>query len=389
MSELQEHLNVGLAFAMSKRWDEAAREFEAAALAGPRDPEAFFQLGKAYQSLGLAKKAESALRHCCELDASRIEAKARLGQVLSALGRRDEAEAALREVLTKDSGSVLALNSLGDVLMAKGDLDGAAGAWERSLSAQPSQPEGQYKLGFAYESLGKLEQAAARYLAACQLQPQRLPLRLALAGLYEKLGKLGEAAAAWAEAVALRPQDAGLLLSWSASLDRAGQKDASMQVLEQAMAIDQSNADAARRLGWSKVAAGDNSGAERWLKIAAKGLGPGVEKDLATAWLDQMAGRFEEAVRGYRAVNEAEPERVIAWEQLANLLYRRSDFAGAEAAFARLVVLKPDHVEAWTRLGSLSLKLGRREAATKAWEEALKFDPTNAIVRKNLAVLKG
>ena len=124
MGELQEHLNVGLAFAMSKRWDEAVREFEAAALAGPSEPEAFFQLGKAYQALGMSAKAEVALRHTYELDPSRIEARSRLGQVLSALGRKDEAETALREALAKDSGSVLALNSLGDILMAKNQLNG-------------------------------------------------------------------------------------------------------------------------------------------------------------------------------------------------------------------------------------------------------------------------
>ena len=389
MGELQEHLNVGLAFAMSKRWDEAAREFEAAALAGPSDPEAYFQLGKAYQSLGLSAKAEVALRHCCELDSGRIEARARLGQVLSALGRRDEAETVLREALAKDSGSVLALNSLGDVLMGKGQLEPAAAAWERTLAAQPDQPEAQYKLGFAYETMGKLDQALGRYLAACQLQPQRLPLRLALAGLYEKMDKLQEAAAAWGDVVGLRPQDSAFLYHWANALERAGDQGSAQAVLEQVLQLDASNAEAARRLAWSKVGQGDNSGAEQWMKIAALGLPEGVEKDLAGAWMHQMAGRMEEAVKAYRGVTEAEPGRADAWEALANLLYRRSDFSGAEAAFAKLVALKPDHVEAWTRVGSLNLKLGRRDAALKAWEEALRLDPKNAIVRKNLSVLKG
>ncbi len=231
VSELQEHLNVGLAFSMSKRWDEAAREFEAATKAGPNDPEAFFQLGKAYQAQGLSAKAEVALRRCCELDASRIEARARLGQVLGALGRRDEAEASLREALAKDSGSVLALNSLGDVLMAKGRLEDAAAAWERTLAAQPDQPDAHYKLVFAYESLGQLDTALGHYKLAVQMQPQRLPLRLALAGLFEKLGQQLEAAKAWGEAVALRPQEGGLLLNWASALERAGDKASAADVL--------------------------------------------------------------------------------------------------------------------------------------------------------------
>jgi Flp pilus assembly protein TadD len=40
-------------------------------------------------------------------------------------------------------------------------------------------------------------------------------------------------------------------------------------------------------------------------------------------------------------------------------------------------------------LGSLHLKLGRKDLAQAAWEQALKLDPKNAIVRKNLSVLRG
>ena len=45
-------------------------------------------------------------------------------------------------------------------------------------------------------------------------------------------------------------------------------------------------------------------------------------------------------------------------------------------------------MEAQLRLGSLHLKLGQKDLARAAWEQALKLDPGNAIVRKNLAVLK-
>ncbi len=153
--------------------------------------------------------------------------------------------------------------------------------------------------------------------------------------------------------------------------------------------MDPANPQAALRLGWAKAAMNDSKGAESWLRVALPGLPDGVEKSMASAWLDQWAGRAEEALKAYRGVVAAEPGRAEAWEALANLLYRRSDFAGAEEAFNKLVALQPRHAEAWSRLGSLSLKLGRREAALQAWEEALRLDPSNAIVRKNLAVLKG
>ena len=79
---------MGLALAMSRRWDEAAREFEAAALAGPGDAEVFLQLGKARHAMGQNAKAEAALRRCCDLDPQRSEAGALLGIVLMQEGRQ-------------------------------------------------------------------------------------------------------------------------------------------------------------------------------------------------------------------------------------------------------------------------------------------------------------
>jgi len=113
------------------------------------------------------------------------------------------------------------------------------------------------------------------------------------------------------------------------------------------------------------------------------------DRDMDNAFLNQLASRAEEAIKLYRRVTEAQPDRLPAFEALAALLYRRSDLQGALAAYTRLTELKPGHLEALTRLGSLNLKLGRREQAQAAWELALKADPGNAIVRKNLSVLKG
>jgi tetratricopeptide (TPR) repeat protein len=110
---------------------------------------------------------------------------------------------------------------------------------------------------------------------------------------------------------------------------------------------------------------------------------------MAEAWLAQHAGRIEDAIKVYQKVVEAEPELAPAWEALAGLLYRRTDLALSLAAYTRVSELLPMNAEALVRLGSLNLKMGRRDAAQQAWEKALLLDPGNALVRKNLSVLQG
>ncbi|MGH7442735.1 MAG: tetratricopeptide repeat protein, partial [bacterium] len=94
------------------------------------------------------------------------------------------------------------------------------------------------------------------------------------------------------------------------------------------------------------------------------------------------------ALGHYRAATREPGDSFRAWEALAGALYRRGDFAGAREAYEKVSVLKPEHVEAWLRLGSLSLKLGLRQDAQRAWGRALELEPSNTLARGNLAALE-
>lgn len=382
---------MALALALSKRWEEACIEFEAAVRADPGDPEAQFQLGKAAQVLGRHAQAELAFRRCVELDGSRIEARARMGAMLAQMGRREDARTALKEALSKDSGNVTALNAIGDLEMAAGAWEEATRHWERSLGAQEAQAETAFKLAFAYESKGRLEDSVPRYQAAHRLNPRRLPVLLALASVLERLGRFSEAAPLLGEAAAQRPGDAPLALRWARALDCDGDVGAAEGALRRVPSGDPLWAEAHAYLGWLHARKGEGAEAEKLFQSALAALGEGAWKDLAEGWLAQHAGRTDVALIFYRraAGAGATEGESAAWEALAGLLYRRSQLDEALEAYTKLSELKPRHVEVFLRLGSLNLKAGRLDAARKAWERALTIDPGNTLARKNLSVLKG
>ena len=68
------------------------------------------------------------------------------------------------------------------------------------------------------------------------------------------------------------------------------------------------------------------------------------------AFSHYVEGRIDEAVAGYRAATEADPELAIAWNGLAMALEKRGDLDGAIAAAERLIALEPDDVLAHTSL---------------------------------------
>ena|GEM_PF-4777129 len=389
MGEPQEHLNVGLALALSQRYEEACQEFEAAVQADPLDSEAHFQRGSAAQVLGKQDLAEKAFRRCLELEPSRMDAGLRLALCVGQQGRGDEGLLILRRLVAEDPANVPAWNALGDLTMAAGAWNDAAGAWERSLGLQAQQAQTAFKLGFAYESLGRLEDAVAPYRASCRIGPGRLPVLSALASILERLGRFHDAVPVLAEACRLKPGDASLILRWARSLDDGADAVTAESALRRVSSDDPLRLEASLRLAWLLVRKGDRAGAEGIFRAALPDLKDGVEKDLVQGWLNQVAGLTSEALGFYRRAVAASPGDAMAIEPLANLLYRQGDLDGARDAYARLADLRPHQAEIYLRLGSLNLKLGHREAAQSAWERALQIDPGMHLARKNLAVLKG
>jgi serine/threonine-protein kinase len=131
---------------------------------------------------------------------------------------------------------------------------------------------------------------------------------------------------------------------------------------------------------------------------------------LATADLDRIQGRQDDALTGYTRLLAREPGSVSAWvgsswtherrgdvdeaeaaavaaidaapgdwrghSRLGGLLINRGDFQRALAPWRRVVEIAPDHARGWSSYGSVLFQIERFEEALEAFERSIRLQPT-------------
>ncbi len=101
-----------------------------------------------------------------------------------------------------------------------------------------------------------------------------------------------------------------------------------------------------------------------------------------------LAGRLGEAESAYRRAIELDAQHAGYYYNLALLLDRRGDGAGARKALEEAVRLDPEHAWAFYQLGTVLHGQGLVNAAVKAYAEALFLDPNLASSRVNPHVIE-
>ena len=96
-------------------------------------------------------------------------------------------------------------------------------------------------------------------------------------------------------------------------------------------------------------------------------------------------GQLAAAAEMYRAAMAAAGPKAEICFQVAELLYRQGDLAGARERYYMAIELDEDYVEARANLGCVLAETGQRELAVAAFEGALRYHPDYADVHYHLA----
>lgn len=102
--------------------------------------------------------------------------------------------------------------------------------------------------------------------------------------------------------------------------------------------------------------------------------------------LDEDPSSFDEAEALYKKAIELDPQLAIAYTNLGNIRFRRSDEAGAEQLYRRALELDDRQPEAHYNLGYVMLERGYASRAVTYFEQAIKSDPRFADAHFNLAM---
>lgn len=127
------HINLGLIFYESSRYDTAEKHCRLALEFRPNDVIGHNNLGNILKAQGHIDEAVSCFRHAIDINPNVAEAHYNLGYALQTLGRFDEAENCYRRALEIRPHYAEAYENLGNVLKELGYLNEALANWKLSL----------------------------------------------------------------------------------------------------------------------------------------------------------------------------------------------------------------------------------------------------------------
>jgi tetratricopeptide (TPR) repeat protein len=317
-----------------------------------------------------------------------------------------------------------AVLGLGESRAGQGDWASALGEWLRALALDPEDPRIYVALGRAGIALGQFDQARDYLARALQLDPsprdaamaralmgrllvgespdlaeaafreagdddmlavlravsaEQEPARKAMLwGIaFLQRGELALARHHFERAVALAPGDAEALAYLAHTLDQQGETVAAMDLLQQALALDEHSTLVHYFLGTHYRLVGNLEKAQNalWQALLEDPENAALRAEMAGTLVEQ--GDYPAAEEWYVGAAASAPDDVDFQLMLVHFyldhLYRVED-EGLPAAQA-LVSLAPDHPRAYDLLGWAYHLSGQQDEAISTLREALDRDP--------------
>jgi tetratricopeptide (TPR) repeat protein len=122
-------------------------------------------------------------------------------------------------------------------------------------------------------------------------------------------------------------------------------------------------------------------------KVEPPPVDPAVERAFANARAALLAGRMDEAERGFAALAKSNPELGGVHANLGIVYRRAGKLAESVAALERAVAANPKQPVYQNQLGIAYRMAGQFERAKGAYEKAIDADPNYALAYLNLGIL--
>lgn len=173
--------------------ERAAREFEAAFRADPKDRASALDAATAWREAEDHKKSAALFAEAAALDPADTDVQSALGWAAGRAGDVAGARKAFDAALALSSGNVQALLGLSRLESKAGRAREAAAAAQRAATAKPTDALLLAHLARAREALGEHEAAVTAWERAIEADGTYLETRLGLGAAYKRLGRINDA----------------------------------------------------------------------------------------------------------------------------------------------------------------------------------------------------
>jgi len=102
----------------------------------------------------------------------------------------------------------------------------------------------------------------------------------------------------------------------------------------------------------------------------------------------EISGEYDKAEEMYKKAEEINPKYEQAIRNLGEFYYRNAFYDSALEEMKKLIEIGKADGDIYFKLGNIYIKNGEKEMGLKMWEEALKLEPDNAILKRNIEMLK-
>lgn len=249
------HNNLGMAFLVQQRMEDAEDQFRKSLAANPIFAKAFHNLGCIRMAQQRWEEAVAFFQKAVELEPSMAEAHLNMGNVLSRLGRLDEAAAQYRQALGIRPGYPEAHNNLGNLYMMKGRRDEAEAEYREALRLKPDYSESHNNLGNVLVEWGRKEEGAAHLREVLRLNPSNPEVLINLGWILFELGHADEAEAHFREALRLRPDYPEAHNNLGSALFQQGRAEEAIRHMEKSLELQPANGDTRQNLALMLVTA--------------------------------------------------------------------------------------------------------------------------------------
>ncbi|XP_065840241.1 protein O-mannosyl-transferase TMTC1-like isoform X1 [Oscarella lobularis] len=326
---------------------EAEKHYLTAIQSNPQHSRAYFNLGNLYRSQEKTNKAEKALREAVRLDPKYVDAWTVLGCVVGAEGRLDESLQIHERAIALDPLHADAHNNLGAHYVRMERNEKAIASYDRALSISPNHSVAMTNKGRLLRTMGRTNEAEKLYRRALDIKRTGTTLNY-LGSLLFNTERYAEAAVAFREALNIdAAEDVEVHQNYAHALSKLGNASQAIDVLERLL----------------QARPGESSAR---VHLAA---------------LLSNTKNLEKAVRVLEEGGETDSEVLY---MKGNLLKDMNKLDDAIRAYSRAVHINSKHASAWMNLGAVYHLKGDYSTAREKYNEALRLDPRNEIIKANL-----
>ncbi|GAB4257746.1 MAG: PEP-CTERM system TPR-repeat protein PrsT [Deferrisomatales bacterium] len=387
--------------------------------AGGESVQVWMTYGNFWLSEGETEKAIGAYRRAGELDPRGTEGWERVADLELSRGGIEGATAAVQEIFDRAPKSLTGKYLEGRILLAEKRYEEASARFLEFLKARPNHPGANYYYASAQYGAGNLQVAKTALQEAVERAPDAVEPRGLLAQVLLDARDF-DGALNVSEPLLKRPTvPAGVVLVRAMALMGKGRFAEARRMLERLVEELPGYAGAWEKLGlayqaenkpdqalgaFARALEEDPGNLQPLFRSVQLLLGRG-KADQAQALVEQHMEKAGESARAremlgiifrsqrdmararreFERAIELDPHVSYAYVMLAEVQPWPEGVREAVGELKRAVEQRPQYLEAWMKLGTLSLVLGENEEAERAFRKVLEIDPQFAPALNELA----